>query len=100
MRKSTLFHTTGLKMAVHTLTSLIVLAGVGSCFPETWDKNLTFHLALLSLFAEAVKCEPRSVWDCFHRISWGKVKKPRKGVSAVEQSQSCGRHSGGKILSV
>ena len=87
-------------MVVHTLKSPIVLAGLGTCFPKTWDNDLILHLALLSLIAEALKCEPRSVWDCLHRISWGKVKKPRKGVLVIEQSQSPGQHPVGKLLSV
>jgi len=87
-------------MVVRALKSLIVLAGLGSFFPETWDSNLILHLALLSLIVEALKSEPRSVWGCLHRVSRGKLKKPRRGVLVIEQSQTPEQYPVGKLLSV
>lgn len=44
-------------MVVHALKSLTVLAGLSSCFPETWDNDLILHLASLSLTGGALKCD-------------------------------------------
>lgn len=41
-------------MVILTLKALIVLAGLGSRFSETWGNNFILHWALLLLTAEAL----------------------------------------------
>lgn len=69
MQKSTLFPVIVSENGDLLLKALLVLAGLGSSFSETWENNLIFHLALLFLTAEALKCEPKCVWYHHHRIS-------------------------------
>lgn len=77
-------------MVAHTLRSLIVLAGLRSCFPETWDANLILHLSLLSLIAEALNCEPGCLGLPPQNVLEQSEKKPNKGVCGIEQFQSPG----------